>query len=45
MINKQELYRQKYRVLNPKWQDSSTIHKNIIAQNINNLNIVRLVMA
>lgn len=35
MINKQELYRQKYRVLNPEWQDSLTIQKNIIVQNIN----------
>ncbi len=35
MINKQEFYRQKYRVLNSEWQDSLAIHKDIITQNIN----------
>ncbi len=33
-MNKQEFYRQKYRVLSSKWQDSLAIYKNIVAQNI-----------
>lgn len=35
MTNRQEFYRQKYRVLNPEWQDSLAIYKDIIVQNIN----------